>query len=201
MTKKTEYDVRNCVFSLPDEEIAERMSFGRFEVIKSKRGMMYKNYTGYHVWTTPYAVGVDGTAHEGSLYMWLSNLMDFATKCEGRKNEVYDMSEKSSDMSEGEESPVAYTYGDMLDSMVIMTEAVMTHPMTAFTDLDKCQEFSTEYIKWLGEQQELLAKTMSSDAPEEDLKKEFEEGERAKIMDTAAGLLSGEAGERAGADK
>ena len=53
--KKKSYE-----FMIASGEVAERVHFGAFELIKTKRGIMFKTYTGFHVWTTPYATGLDG---------------------------------------------------------------------------------------------------------------------------------------------
>ena len=59
-------------FIIKESDVLERENFGSFEIVITKQGAIFKNYTGFRVFTTPYAVGLDGVAHETSLYAWLS---------------------------------------------------------------------------------------------------------------------------------
>ena len=81
MARKT----KNYEFRIADGEVTARVHFGAFELIKTKRGIMFKTYTGFHVWTTPYATGLDGKAHPKSLYAWLDNLIEAKKAYEGHE--------------------------------------------------------------------------------------------------------------------
>lgn len=119
-------------------ELVEKVHFGSFAVIMTSRGALYETYTGYHVWTTPYAADKDGQVREKSLYAWLKNLV-----------EVSKMADKVPDARvEGSE----VTYGDLLDAMKITTEANLVHPMSAFVDEQRAMKFATEYMDWLNVQ-------------------------------------------------
>src|SRR5574344_1274715 len=160
-SKKTvkKAQMKGFEFVIDTKDVIERINFGSFEVVKTKRGILYKNYTGYHVWTTPYAVGHDGKAHETSMYMWLDNLINtyYAFKGHEKKKFVEDND---------------VTKGEIFDTDNIITEVCMSYPMTAFVDIDKATQFAREYMQWLKEKSEKLQETMNKPAPEEDMKAE-----------------------------
>ena len=78
------------------------------------------------------------------------------------------------------------TYQDMLDAMIIITEANITFPMTAFADADEAGKFASERIKYFTSMQDKLETIMSTpvaEETEEDLKKNFEHGQQATIAE------------------
>ena len=85
------------------------------------------------------------------------------------------------------------TYQDMLDSMVIITEANITHPITAFTDADDAAKFAKEKLDYIGrmhKELETVINTTVSEETEEDLKKNFEDGQEAIIAEQVAKELN-----------
>lgn len=181
-------------FSVTDADIVERAAFGRFEVIKAKHGIMYKNYTGYHVWTTPYVVDENGRAQEKSLYAWLDNLLQFKANASGREGEYYDWGIPEDARPGGDNSlPPAVTYGDMLDTMSLMTEANIEHPTTVFTDENYAAQFAIKRMAWMREQMERLQEAMKTPVKEEtedDIKRNFEDAERERIMRESLDILT-----------
>lgn len=169
-------------FFLRNKDIIERANFGRFEIIKTKQGIMFKNYTGFHVWTTPYAVGTDGKAHETSLYEWMDELLDMNNAYKGHEDEPVAEDSK-------------YTKGDVMNAMRIATEANLIRPMTAFIDRDKAFQQAEEHMKWLNEMQEKLKETMENPLQEEtdeDLRKNAEAEAKAENMETLANMAKEE---------
>lgn len=165
-------------FKITSGEVTERVHFGAFELIKTKRGIMFKTYTGFHVWTTPYAMGLDGKAHPKSLYAWLDNLIEAKKTYEGHEKEPFGDS--------------GHTKGDILESMVVLTETNMIAPLTAFINEDRATKLALEYIEWLKKQQEKLAEAMSAPVEDEDMEKDFEQGEKAKILGEALDAVAEE---------
>lgn len=145
------------LFNLRHEDIVDRADFGGFELIKTKAGIMYRNHTGFHIWTTPYAILPDGRRGETSLYQWLDNMIKAKSELGGDPGAMYD--------SDG-----TFTNSDVLDTMRIVTEACMTWPMTAFIDVNHASEFAKDYIERLAAQANDLRDAMSalSDSPDED---------------------------------
>lgn len=174
------------LFVIRNSEITEQENFGSFEVIKTKRGIMFKNYNGYHVWTTPYAVGTDGKAHETSLYSWLDELLKLKKAFVGRENEK---------IIEGSEA----TKGDLLESARIATEANLVRPMVVFTDRDYAYEEAQRYIDWMKEQMEALQKAAETPAPEEDEKANAEFNAKVDAYETMHQMIQEE--ENAGESK
>lgn len=166
-------------FIIQSKDVIEREHFGRFEVIKTKKGIMFKNYTGYHVWTTPYAVGTDGKAHETSLYSWLDELLQMKRAYTGHEDEP---------LTEG----VEYKKGDVLQAMIITTEANLINPMVVFLDRDKATQNASEQIKWMNEMAKKLQETMDAPAPEEDLKADAEFNAKMEAQETINEMLKEE---------
>lgn len=168
-------------FSIKNTDITERENFGAFEVIITKKGAMYKNYTGYHLWFTPYTVGPDGKAHETSTYAWLVNLVNMKKATKGHETDFYEGTEM--------------TMQDMLDSSAIMTEAALSHPMTAFIDLDYAAEFANKHMQWLKSMTEKLeeaANTPVAEETAEDIKANLEHDTAAIATEQIANELNNE---------
>lgn len=159
-------------------DLVEKRDFGSFSVVRTTRGLMYENYTGYHIWTTAYAGWIDGTAKEKNLYSWLNHLMELAKSAELMPDEEY----------EG----TGMTYSAFLDSMKILTESVLSYPMVAFADLPRATEFALNHMKWLRERSELLAKTAATEYVKDDDRDErilAEDSTRMQVQDTLRGMI------------
>lgn len=141
-------------FKLAKADITDVADFGSFELIKTKRGIMFKTHTGFHAWCTPYVLDLNGKAQPGSLWRWLNNLIEAKKEYEGHIDEPFPETENS-------------TYGDILDYMKIVTEANMTIPATAFVDLQTATNLANERIQWLHSMQEKLSGQLAKEAEEE----------------------------------
>lgn len=168
----------NYIFDIKPSEILEQENFGSFEVVKTKRGIMFKTYTGYHVWTTPYAVGTDGKAHETSLYRWLDELLAIQGSYAGHESEKLN-----------EEQDV--TKGDVIDTYRIVTMANLTRPMAVFTDRDYAMQEAQRYMDWLKSQMEILGNA-EPPAPEDDEKANAEYNASVEAAETMQEMLKGE---------
>lgn len=161
-------------FIIEEKNVLDRENFGSFEIIISKGHACFKNYTGYRVFTTPYAVGVDGKAHETSLYAWLKYMVDFKKSIVSKENEKF--------------ADTDVTNQEMLDGLKITTEANLIKPQVVFTDIEEAQREAMHYQGWLTKQMQDLQTAMEATPPEEDVKAnaEFEQkvvmAEEAKEM-------------------
>lgn len=164
------------VFKIEDNEIVERENFGHFEVLITKTGALFKTYTGFHVWTARYALGVDGKAGDMTLFSWLEALVHKKKEIVGHENEPYD---GNSDI----------TKGDMLESLKIVTEANLTASMSVFANEERAIKAAQSHIDWLKGYMEKLDSEMRKRAEEVDEKKEFEIIESAKIAEESMNLL------------
>lgn len=169
MAKKKE--TKGFEFIIKESDVLERENFGSFEIVVFKQGICFKNYTGYKVFTTPYAVGLDGVAHETSLYAWLKYMVDFKKSIKGKENEMF-----------GETTS---TNKEFLDGMKVLTEANLIKPMTVFTDINDAQKEAENYMKWMEGQMKDLNKAMNTTPPEEDLKANAEFEQKAIIAEEA----------------
>lgn len=158
-------------FIIKESDVLERENFGSFEIIVCRTGIMFKNYTGYKVFTTPYAVGLDGVAHETSLYAWLKYMVDFKKSIVGKENEMF--------------GDTTSTNLEFLDGMKVVTEANLIKPMAVFTDIDEAQKEAENYLKWMEKQMKDLDKAMSTTPPEEDLKANAEFEQKAIMSEEA----------------
>lgn len=158
-------------FIIKESDVLERENFGPFEIVVFKQGICFKNYTGYKVFTAPYSVGLDGVAHETSLYAWLRYMVDFKKSVKGRENEMF-----------GE---TASTNKEFLDGMKVLTEANLIKPMTVFTDINGAQEEAENYMKWMEGRMKDLNKAMNAAPPEEDLKANAEFEQKAVMAEEA----------------
>lgn len=169
MAKKKE--TKGFEFIIKESDVLERENFGSFEIVVFKQGICFKNYTGYKVFTTPYAVGLDGVAHETSLYAWLRYMVDFKKSIKGKENEMF-----------GETTS---TNKEFLDGMKVLTETNLVKPMTVFTDINEAQKEAENYMKWMEGQMKDLNKAMNTTPPEEDLKANAEFEQKAIMAEEA----------------
>lgn len=164
-------------FIIKESDVLERENFGSFEIVIAKQGAIFKNYTGFHVFTTPYAVGLDGVAQETSLYAWLKYMVDFKKSIVGKENKMF-----------GE---TGSTNMDFLEGMKVVTEANLIKPMAVFTDIDEAQKEAENYLKWMEQQMKDLDKAMNTTPPEEELKANAEFEQKAIMAEEAKEVFDG----------
>lgn len=156
MAKKTAVSKKSTAqgytFSIAAEEVLRRVNFGTFEVILTKRGAMFKTYTGYHIWCTPYVSDSRGTSVYKNLYSYLVNLVEQKDECEKRGEELIRYTDT------GELSEI--TYNDYLALQKNVAEANLLKPLTVFTDEEYAYREAKEYYRWLTESMETLAQSM-----------------------------------------
>lgn len=170
-------------FRIDKRDVLERVHFGSFELVKTKKGILFKNYSGYMVWTTPYAVGYDGKASETTLYRWLDNLIGTYHAFKDKLDEPFG--------TETHEDGSLLLNRDILEADKIITEGNLIHPMTAFVDLNRAAEMANSYIKWFSEMQERLSEAMMPDSlPFEDAEKmRVEEQYKAEMGEMLGEML------------
>lgn len=159
-------------------KVEKVQDFGRFLVVLLKDSAVYHSYTGFEIRCNAWCRGMSSETKRASLYEWLVNLVGMKEACIKHGKENY--------------PETGMSYNDLLDTMVIVTEANLTHPITAFTDVDEAAKFANEYIAWLGDKMKELGDTMDKEAKEEsseDLKKDFEHGLEAINKDGANEVL------------
>lgn len=164
-------------FIIKESDVLERENFGSFEIIITKGYACFKNYTGFRVFTTSYAVGLDGVAHETSLYAWLKYMVDFKKSIKDKENEMF--------------GKTTSTNKEFLDGMKVLTEANLIKPMAVFTDINEAQKEAENYIKWMEGQMKDLNKAMNTTPPEEDLKANAEFEQKVIMAEEAKEVLDG----------
>lgn len=164
-------------FIIKESDVLERENFGSFEIVIAKQGAIFKNYTGFRVFTTPYAVGLNGVAHETSLYAWLKYMVDFKKSIAGKENEMF--------------GDTTSTNMEFLDGMKVVTGANLIKPMAVFTNIDEAQKEAENYLKWMEQQMKDLDKAMSATPHEEDLKANAEFEQKAIMAEEAKEVFDG----------
>ena len=89
------------------------------------------------------------------------------------------------------------TKEQMLEYSKLITDANMLHPVTAFSDLETATKFANDRINYLRESSQKLDSAMNSkvkEESEEDLKKNFEQGQQEIIADQLRQELKNEEG-------
>lgn len=146
--------------------------FGRFIVVLLKDEAIFHTHIGMEIRCKRWVTNLEGKANDASLFTWLANLVDMKRETKGKENLNFPETDT--------------TYADMLDSTIIMTEANLCHPVTAFVDMDEAVKFANERLNWLlvkSKELEGAINTAAEEESEEDLKKIFEDGQKAIIAE------------------
>lgn len=165
----------NVISGLDKKKVKEVADFGGFYVVLLKDEAIFRTHAGFEIRCKAWIRNMDGTVADTSLYAWLTNLVAMKNEIKGKENEIFPETD--------------VTNQDMLDSMVIMTEANLTYPMAAFTDSDRAAKFATEHLDWLRKKSEELEAAMNApvaDETEDDLRKNFAHGEDAILAEQVA---------------
>lgn len=168
-------------YFLLKNEVTDHAVFNRFEVFITNRAAVYHSFNGYWVSVTPYSKGLDGHAHDTTLYQWLVNLVATKHAAEGHEDDTFED---------------GYTYQDLLDADEIVTWSNMMYPTVVFSDVNKAYEQANEHMKWLMAQAEELDKAMSAPAEAPDMKADIEAEANREAMAIAMEMLPGENEER-----
>jgi hypothetical protein len=160
-------------------DVEKVVDFGRFIVVVTKDGVIYHTHIGLEIRCKMWLLNTDGKAVEGSLCAWLLNLVAMKEESEGKESELYPYAGTA-------------TYGDILDYMVIMTEANLQYPIVAFTDMKEATEFAEKRLNWLGDMLKKLEEVSGQPVKEEaimDMKANFEHGASAILGEQAESTL------------
>lgn len=177
-TGAKESQLLKTIDGVDNSKVVEVADFGHFNIVLLKDGAIFHTYIGYEVRCKAWCLDYDGKAQETNLYAWLRNLCEMQKMAKDHAQELFPETD--------------VTYQDMLDSMIVTTEANMTHPITAFVDMNAATKFATERLQFLKEMTEKLSAAMSAEVKDEtadDLKMNFEHGEQAVLAETASEML------------
>lgn len=182
--KKVSYNkaLLKTIEGIDTSNVKEVADFGHFTVVILKDGAIFHTHLGFELRCRAWAFDLNGKAIPTTLFQWLCNLVDMKKTLKGHESDIFPETD--------------VTYQDVFDSMCIITEANICHPMTAFVDADDAAKFADERITYLTEKQKELAKAMESsvkEETEEDLKRNFEHGQMAVISEQidTKGLIDG----------
>lgn len=175
------FSLLQSVSGVKRQDVVEIADFGHFFIVLTKDGAIYHSFLGFEVRCKAWVMGLDGKACDASLYIWLRNLVELQKDARGKEDEVFPETD--------------VTYSDLIDGLVVMTEANLCYPMTAFVDMNTATNFADERIKWLMGKAHELETVMSSDVKQEDtddLKKNFEHGQNAIMEEQQSQILVSE---------
>lgn len=165
----------NTISGLDRKKVKEVADFGGFYVVLLKDEAIFRTHAGFEIRCKAWIRNMDGSVADTSLYAWLTNLVAMKNEIKGKEKEIFPETD--------------ITNQDVLDSMVIMTEANLTYPMAAFTDSDRAAKFANEHLAWLRQKSEELEAAMNAlvaEETEDDLKKNFAHGEEAVLAEQVA---------------
>jgi hypothetical protein len=164
------------VVGINRKDVESVTDFGHFFIVILKDCAIFHTHIGFEARFKRWGgVDMEGHALTTTTFAWLENLVAMKKEVKGKENDIFPETD--------------VTYQDMLDSMVIITEANITHPITAFTDADDAAKFAKEKFDYIGRMQKELETVMNtpvSEETEEDLKKNFEHGQQAILAEQAA---------------
>ena len=168
------------VVGINRKDVESVTDFGHFFIVILKDSAIFHTHIGFEARFKRWGgVDMEGHALTTTTFAWLENLVAMKKEVNGKENDIFPETD--------------VTYQDMLDSMVIITEANITHPITAFTDADDAAKFAKEKLDYIGRIQKELETVMNtpvSEEAEEDLKKNFEHGQQAILAEQAADALN-----------
>lgn len=152
-TLKNEHLLNTIGGIVNKEDVKDIEDFGRYLVVILKDGCIFHTYSGLEIRAKAYVTDLTGNVAKASLYSWLVNLVDMKHETEGKEKEIFPETD--------------VTYADVLDSMCIITEANLCHPITAFIDMDEATKFTTGRIKYLTDMQKKLEEAVNTPVKEE----------------------------------
>ena len=159
-------------FHIDEGDVIDVSNFGSFDVIRTKRGILFRTYGGYHVWTTPYTVDFNGNTMYNSLYAWLENLVEASKAFKGHEDEHI-------------EEDKNVTKGEILEDLKVITVANLLMPTTVFLDENKAAEAANSYLEWLDTMQSKLISAMNGKITEDIDEAEYaKERTKAEVSDT-----------------
>ena len=169
------------ILGVKKEDVKSIADFGRFLVAILKDKAIFHTYTGLEIHCKAWALNLNGEAKDAILYLWLCNLIEMKKNTKGHENDIFPGTD--------------VTYADILDSEIIMTEANLTHPLIAFTDMDLAAKFTQErldYLRAKTEELDNLANSTVKEESEDDLKKNFEHDQQIIINEQVSEALNKE---------
>lgn len=161
MNKEKERRVEYIVTPVTEDEVEKRADYGTFVITKTKKEIVFTNYTGYTVITRPYTTTPEGKAGTLSLYAWLDYAINVSDELGQKKSEPYE--------------DTGITNGEWLDIVKLTTEANITRPCVVFTDIDYAMQAANSHIEWLADMSKKLLDAFTTPPPEEDEKANAEE--------------------------
>lgn len=162
----------NVIDGIKRTDVTEVADFGPFFIVLLKDGAIYHTHFGYEVRCKRWLMDLSGGTNETTLYNWLCNLVQMKKATAGHEDEMFPETDQTKEQ--------------MLEYSKLITDANMLHPVTAFSDLETATKFANERINYLRESSQKLDSAMNSNVKEEseeDLKKNFEQGQQEIIAD------------------
>lgn len=173
----------NVIVGIKRADVTNVADFGSFFIVLLKDGAIYHTHFGYEVRCKRWLMDPNGDTNETTLYNWLYNLVQMKKATVGHEDEIFPETDQTNEQ--------------MLEYSKLITEANMLHPVAAFSDLETATKFANDRINYLREAAQKLDSVMNSkveDESEEDLKKNFEQGQQEIIADQLRQELKNEEG-------
>ena len=180
--KKSRTVSNEVVYGIAKKDITVTVDFGCVEIVLCNGGAMFRTHTGFHIWTAPWVMTMEGKSETNNLYQWLLNLVEMKHETEKHPNDIFPVVQNEA------------TYEDMLEGMKLLTISNLMYPVTAFVDVDEAAKFAHKRLDWLTEMSMRLeeAASQAKEETEDDLRKNFEHGQQAVMDETVRKILTEE---------
>lgn len=173
----------NVIDGIKRADVTDVADFGSFFIVLLKDGAIYHTHFSYEVRCKRWLMDPNGDTNETTLYNWLYNLVQMKKATVGHEDEIFPETDQTNEQ--------------MLEYSKLITEANMLHPVAAFSDLETATKFANDRINYLREAVQKFDSAMNSkveEESEEDLKKNFEQGQQEIIADQLRQELKNEEG-------
>ncbi|MCF0201757.1 MAG: hypothetical protein HUK08_00190 [Bacteroidaceae bacterium] len=157
------------------DEVTDHVLFRHFEVFITSRAAVFHAFNGYWLSASQYTSGIDGHAHQATLYQWLVDLCAMKRLADERGDEV---AEQSS----------GYTFRDLLEADEIVTWANIMQPSCVFADVSEAYKSANAHLEWLNRQSQELADAMTNGAVDSSLA-DVEASANASAIDIALSMV------------
>lgn len=166
-------------FQIKPEDVVRQVMFPHFKVVLLKDGVWYENYAGAVTYSKRYTIVPGFGASETTLYQWFAELL-----------KTYDAYKDCREEKLDQENVSGLTKGDVIDYLVLVTEANLVKPSIVFADQEEASKAAIEVLQYINAQQDKLNETASKG-----VKEETEEDKKAFLDEASAAVALDELNE------
>lgn len=162
-------------FQIKPEDVVRQVMFPHFKVVMLKDGVWYENYHGSVTYAKRYTLVPGFGASETTLYQWFDELL-----------KTYDAYKDCREEKIDQKNVSGLTKGDIIDYLVLVTEANLVKPSIVFADQEEASKAAIEVLQYINSRQDKLNEVASGvvkEETEEDKKAFLDEASAAVALD------------------